>query len=129
MAKKSGFLDGLLDALGEGGAEILGELLGGSTGKEKESSPLGSAFEGEGGLVQGLGDLVSDLTGLGTSNPKASSVAKQKGVTKSSSAKKKSVNPSSGNAKAPKKAAAARKPAPAASTAKRKSSSSKKKTV
>ena len=43
------------------------------------------------GILQGLGDVVSDLTGIGASNEKASDVARMTGSTKSSGAKKKTT--------------------------------------
>ncbi len=133
MAKKESLLDGILGALGESGGDILSELLGGDTEKSKAEPSLGSLFEGGDGLLDGLGDLVADLTGIGASNPDASPVAKQTGEVKSSSTKKKVIRSASGKAasKAKKSAAkpAAKKAASAASTVKKKSSTTKKKTV
>lgn len=135
MAKKESLLDGILGALGESGGDILSELLGGDS--EKTESSLGGLFEGGDGLLDGLGDLVADLTGIGASNPDASPVAKQTGEVKSSSTKKKILRSTSGKAASKAKKAAkpaakktvAKKAAPAASTAKKKSSTTKKKTV
>ena len=143
MAKKESLLDGLLDVLGENGGEILSELLGGDTKQTKAEPSLDGLFGGGDSLLEGLGDLVSDLTGIGASNSEASPVAKQTGEIKSSSTTKKVIRSASGKtaAKTQKAAAkpaakkstakktAAKKTAPAASTAKKKSSSTKKKTV
>lgn len=127
MAKKESLLDGILGALGESGGDILSELLGGDS--EKTESSLGGLFEGGDGLLDGLGDLVADLTGIGASNPDASPVAKQTGEVKSSSTKKKVIRSASGKAASKAKKTAAKKSAPATSTAKKKSSTTKKKTV
>lgn len=142
MAKKESLLDGLLDVLGESGGEILSELLGGDAKKSKAEPSLGGLFEGGDGLLEGLGDLVSDLTGIGASNSEASSVAKQTGEIKSSSTKKKVIRSVGKTAAKTQKTASkpaakkttakkttAKKTAPAAGTAKKKSSSTKKKTV
>lgn len=136
MPKKDSLLDGILGALGESGGELLSELLGGNTENTKADSSLGGLFEGGNGLLEDLGDLVSDLTGIGTSNPDASPVAKQTGEIKSSTTKKKVIRSVSGKAaakptakKTVAKKTSAQKSTPAASTAKKKSSSTKKKTV
>lgn len=142
MAKKEDLLDGILGALGESGGQILTELLGGGAKQAKAEPSLDGLFGGGDGLLEGLGDLVADLTGIGASNPDASPVAKQTGTVKSSSTKKKVIKSASGKTAAKAKKSAkttvkktaakkttAKKSAPAASTAKKKSSSTKKKTV
>lgn len=121
--KKETLLDGILDVLGESGGQILTELLGG----EAESAKSESFGEN---LLEGLGDLAADLTGIGAANAGASPVAKQTEKTKSSSTKKKTVKSASAKSSAkPTAKKATPKAAPAAGTAKKKSSSAKKKTV
>lgn len=98
MAKKKGILDELMGALGEGGSDILGdvieELLGDTTAVNGSDLAEGLLENGD-TLLSGLGDIVEDLTGLGATNTKASETAQLSGKTKSSSSVKKKVKTAS----------------------------------
>lgn len=114
MAKKKGILGDLLDALGDSGGEIISDLMEELTGASISASQGDHLLEGlmEGGsnLMEGLGDVVSDLTGAGAVNTEASAVAQLDGKVKSSAARKKTIKSS-----AAKKTTTARKNTAAAS--------------
>jgi len=143
MAKKNDLLGGFLDALSEGGSDILGELLEQVTGSKEAASIGGELLEGlsenSGSILENLGDVVADLTGIGAENTKASDVAKLSGKTKSSSTAKKAAKKTSAKKPAAaKKTTAAKKPAAAKKTtaekkttaaSKPRSSAAKKKTI
>lgn len=141
MAKKNSFLGDLLHELGAGSGDALGELLEQVTGSNEAANMGGELLEGllgnDDGILQGLGDVVSDLTGIGAANGKATDVAKKTGTAKSSGAKKKTVKVSekktekkSTEKKAAAKKTAAKKTASSkAASSKPKSSAAKKKTV
>lgn len=96
MFKKGGLLETLLGSFLGGGTssssssssssngieDILEDILGGDT----SSSPLG-------GLMDNLGDTVSDLTGIGAVNTEASETAKLSGKEKTSASAKKPRKP------------------------------------
>lgn len=136
MAKKNGFLGDLFHELGADSGDVLGELLEQVTGSNEAANMGGELLDGllgnDDGILQGLGDVVSDLTGIGAANGKATDVAKKTGAAKSSGAKKKSVKVSE---KKTEKKTAAKKPAAKktasskAASSKPKSSAAKKKTV
>ena len=129
MAKKNDLLGDILNELGKG--DILGELLEPVTGSNEAANMGGEVLEGllgnGDGILQGLGDMVSDLTGIGASNDKASDVAKMTGSTKSSGAKKKTVKTS--GKKTEKKTSGKKTTSAKTASAKPKSSAAKKKTV
>lgn len=138
MAKKNDFLSDLLGELGK--TDILGELLEQVTGSNEAANMGGDLLEGllenGDGILEGLGDVVSDLTGIGAANEKASEVAKMTGSTKSSGAKKKTVKSSAKKTEkktekktSAKKAAEKKTTSSKAAAAKPRSSAAKKKTV
>lgn len=96
--KKNELLDGLMDVLGESGGDILGDLIEGLTGEKISSTQsedlLEGILQGGGKLLGGLGDVVSDLTGLGAQNTHASETAQLTGKTKSSASDKKVIKSS-----------------------------------
>ena len=103
MAKKKGILDDLMDALGDAGGDMLGDLIEGLTGQSVSSSQADDLLEGLMGggssLLGGLGDVVSDLTGIGATNTEASEVAQMSDKVKVSAAPKKKVKSSGGKVK------------------------------
>lgn len=89
MAKRKGVLDKLLNVLGDAGGDVLtdaGRELFGAEVAGKEGA--GGLLANGGELLQGIGDAVQDLTGLGGSNARASATAQKTGKQKSSSAQK-----------------------------------------
>ncbi len=125
-AKQKGVLDGLMDALGVEGEEIFQDVVEGLLGGD--GSALGELLGSGEGLMEEIGDWVSDLTGIGASNTKASSAAKKTGVTKSSTSGKKTIKSTAAKEKSAKTKMA--KTQPKANTAtKAKSSSAKKKII
>ena len=102
MAKKNDILGDFLEVLGSDGGELLGDLLEQVTGNADIGSLGGDLLEGlsenGGNILQGVGDVFSDLTGLGSSNPDASETAQLSGKTKSSAAPKK-IKKTTGSAK------------------------------
>ena len=96
--KKNELLDGLMDVLGESGGDILSDLIEGLTGEKISSTQsedlLEGILQGGGNLLGGLGDVVSDLTGIGAQNTQASETAKLSGKTKSSASEKKVIKSS-----------------------------------
>ena len=141
MAKKNSILGDIREALGEEGGGLIGDLLEQVTGSSEAASMgdelLENLAENGGGILEGIGDVVADLTGLGAANTKASEVAKLSGKTKSSSTSKKTVKSSAKKTTSSAKKTAAKKTATSAkkteakkpAAAKPKSSSTKKKTV
>lgn len=136
MAKKNGFLGDLLHELGAGSGDVLGELLEQVTGSNEAANMGGELLDGllgnSDGILQGLGDVVSDLTGIGAANGKATDVAKKTGAAKSSGAKKKAVKVSEKKTEkktATKKTAAKKTASSKAASSQPKSSAAKKKTV
>ena len=147
MAKKKGMLDEILDGLSGSGSEIIKDVVAelfGTTSSSPKSESLLEDILGKGDILDSLTETVEDLTGLGSSNTKASSTAKKSGKAKSSSSVKKTTKTStkkstttskastpkkktpSSKAASSKKAAAA-KSAPTKKTTKTKTSSTKKK--
>ena len=135
MAKKNGVMDGLMDLLGEEGGQILEDVLEGVLGQDISSSGaetlLENVLEGGGDILQNIGEAITDLTGIGSPNTKASETASMTGVKKSSSSAKKVVKkPASGKTRPEGKTSSGKTSAGKTKTASSgKSSASKKKIV
>lgn len=127
MAKKKSVVDEILDGLSGSGSEIIKDVveeLFGTTASSKKGENLLEDILGNGDILDSLAETVEDLTGLGSSNTKASSTAKKTSKTKSSSSAKKTTKNST-----KKSATTSKSSAPKKKTSASKSASTKKTTA